>query len=113
MVTSKPNDRGNADKCQLITNKKGNFSITIKDEVVSNSETAKILGVTFGPALSFEPHIRQICRIGNSKLNAIARMSPFLNIQQRLKIDDIAFELFAMHSGIGRGIRQRKISQEK
>ena len=77
---------GNADKCQLITNKKGNFSITIKDEVVSNSETAKILGVTFDSALSFEPHIRQICRIGNSKLNAIARMSRFLNVQQRLKI---------------------------
>ena len=78
--------RGNADKCQLITNKKGNFTITIKNEVVSNSETAKILGVTFDSALSFEPHIRQICRIGNSKLNAIARMSPFLKIQQRLKI---------------------------
>ena len=77
---------GNADKCQLITNKEGNFTITIKNEVVSNSETAKIVGVTFDSALSFEPHIRQICRIGNSKLNAIAKMSPFLTIQQRLKI---------------------------
>ena len=77
---------GNADKCQLITIKEGNFTITIKNEVVSNSETAKIVGVTFDSALSFEPHIRQICRIGNSKLNAIARMSPFLTIQQRLKI---------------------------
>ena len=65
---------------------KGNFNITIKNEVVSNSETAKILGVTFDSALSFEPHIRHICRIGNSKLNAIARMSPFLKIQQSLKI---------------------------
>ena len=46
---------GNADKCQLITNKKGNFTITIKNEVVSNSGTAKILGVTFDSASSFEP----------------------------------------------------------
>ena len=45
----------NTDKCQLITNKKGNFTITIKNEVVSNSGTAKILGVTFDSALSFEP----------------------------------------------------------
>ena len=29
------------------------------------------------------------------------------------RIDDIAFELFAMHYGIGRGIRQKKIPQEK
>ena len=29
-----------------------------------------------------------------------------------LRIDDIAFELFAKHCGIGRGIRQKKISQE-
>ena len=28
-------------------------------------------------------------------------------------IDDIAFELFAMDCGIGRGIRQKKIPQEK
>ena len=28
-------------------------------------------------------------------------------------IGDIAFELFAMHCGIGRGIRQKKIPQEK
>ena len=28
-------------------------------------------------------------------------------------IDDIAFELFAMHCGIGKGIRQKKIPQEK
>ena len=28
-------------------------------------------------------------------------------------IDDIAFELFAMHCGIGRGIRQKKIPKEK
>ena len=29
------------------------------------------------------------------------------------KIDDIAFEPFAMHCGIGWGIRQKKIPQEK
>ena len=29
------------------------------------------------------------------------------------RIDDIAFDLFAMHCGIGWGIRQKKIPQEK
>ena len=33
--------------------------------------------------------------------------------QAALTIDDIAFELFAMYCGIGRGIRQKKIPQEK
>ena len=28
-------------------------------------------------------------------------------------VDDITFEIFAMHRGIGRGIRQKKIPQEK
>ena len=32
---------------------------------------------------------------------------------RNLPIDDIAFELFAMHCSIGRGIRQKKIPQEK
>ena len=30
-----------------------------------------------------------------------------------IAIDDIAFELFAIHCGIGREIRQKKIPQEK
>ena len=38
----------------------------------------------------------------------------FITGARKLKvIDDIAFELLAVHCGIGRGIRKKKIPQEK
>ena len=41
-------------------------------------------------------------------------MDFFITGARKLKvIDDIAFELLAVHCGIGRGIRQKKIPQEK
>ena len=35
------------------------------------------------------------------------------HLARRFQIDDIAFELFAINCGIERGIRQKKIPQEK
>ena len=38
---------------------------------------------------------------------------PGVYIFKTISIDDFAFELFAKDCGIGRGIRQKKIPQEK
>ena len=56
--------------------------------------------------------------LGNKSLQDImiitrSSLRDHLGIGQLLQIYDIAFELFAMHCGIGRGIRQKKIPREK
>ena len=46
-------------------------------------------------------------------LGLIGHQNNMRIISSTSQIDDIAFELFAMHCGIGWGIRQKKIPQEK
>ena len=71
---------GNADKCQLITNKTDKtMSLEIKNESVFNTTTSKILGVTFDNLLTFEPHIDNLCKKASLKISALARISTYLS----------------------------------
>ena len=54
---------GNADKCQLITNKiDDNLFIMVKDEPIFNTKTSKITGVDFDNLLTFTTHIENLCK---------------------------------------------------
>ena len=69
--------KGNEEKSQLIANSKNqNLHITIGNENIYNSKTAKILGVTFDNSLTFETHIKKLCKIAGQKISALARISP-------------------------------------
>ena len=75
---------GNPDKCQLITNKVDDtMSITVKNETVFNSNTSKILGITFDNLLTFAPHIENLCKKASLKVSALARMSVYLSKAKR------------------------------
>jgi len=53
----------NADKCNLITNAKSlELSFTIEGKTIFNNATAKILGITFDNFLTFEHHVKNLCR---------------------------------------------------
>ena len=42
-----------------------------------------LLGITIGSNLTFENHINNICKRASKKLNALARVSPYVNMQKR------------------------------
>jgi len=76
--------KGNADKCQLITNQiNKDISISILGKSLKNCDTVKILGISFDNHLSFEPHIKNICKVANLKLSALNRISPYLSHQKK------------------------------
>jgi len=78
---------GNADKCQLIVNKADNtMFLNVRNEAIFNSETSKILGVTFDNLLTFAPHIEKLCKTASLKISALARMSGFLNKSKRRRL---------------------------
>ena len=56
------------------------FSFEISDTVVCNSNSKKLLGVTFDNKLKFEKHIITICQRANRKLNALARLIPYIEL---------------------------------
>lgn len=76
--------KGNTNKSQLIVNNSDyNLSLTIDNELISNSKTANILGITFDNNLTFEAHIINLCKTANQKISALARICPYLTISKR------------------------------
>ena len=85
--------KGNAEKCQLIVNDiNENLFITLRNENIYNHRTAKILGTTFDNKLTFEPHIKNLCKISNQKLSALARICPYISLSKRRKIMNAFFK---------------------
>ena len=51
------------------------LNFQIPETVTQNSQSKKLLGVTFDNKLKFEKHINTICQKANRKLNALARVT--------------------------------------
>ena len=50
---------------------------------IKKSQYEKLLGVTIDTKLSFKAHIQQIYGKANTKLNALARIVPFMNLERK------------------------------
>ena len=72
----------------LLSNTDKNFFIKVGEQLIYNSDSEKILGVTFDNKLSFKNHISTICKKANQKLHALARVSNYMSFFQRRIIMD-------------------------
>ena len=63
----------------------GNVRATAKiDSNYTESEKEQVLlGITIDSSLTFENHINNICKRASQKLNALARVAPYMNMQKR------------------------------
>ena len=77
----KPND----DKCHLIVSNQDNVSVTLGNEIIEATDSVDLLGVTIDRSLNFNEHVTNLCKKGNQKLHALARISKYLN-EDKLKI---------------------------
>ena len=73
----------NTDKIHLLVS--GNVRATAKiDNINIESENEQVLlGITIDSNLTFENHINNICKKASQKLNALARVAPYMNMQKR------------------------------
>ena len=81
MNEMKPND----DKCHLIVTNQDSVSVTLGNETIEATDSVDLLGITIDSNLNFNEHIRNLCKKGNQKLHALARISKYLN-EEKLKI---------------------------
>ena len=56
-----------------------NETFTFKDVCYKNSKEEVILQITIDSKLNFDSHIKNMCKKTGQKLNALSRMSIFLN----------------------------------
>jgi len=71
--------KSNDDKCHLIICNQENVSVTLGNEKISESDSVKLLGVTIDKKLNFTEHVSELCKKGNQKLHALARVSKYLD----------------------------------
>ena len=58
-------------------------AIATIDNSYIESEDEQVLGTTIDSNLTFENHINSICKKASQKLNTLARIAPYMNIQKR------------------------------
>ena len=77
----KPND----DKCHLLICNHVQGSVTLGHEKIEATNSVKLLGVTIDNKLNFTNHVSGLCKKGNQKLHALARIPKYVQ-EDKLKI---------------------------
>ena len=75
--------KANPDKWHFICRSNDKLKIVIEDQTISNSNCEKLLVVLLDSKLTFKPHIDSICPIAGLKLNAISRITPYMDFRKR------------------------------
>ena len=75
--------KANLNKCHFLLSITDAFSFEISETVTRNSNSKKLLGVTFDNKLKFEKHIVTICQRTNRKWNALARLTPYMELGKK------------------------------
>ena len=79
----------NADKFQSILLSRGStsdFLFNVGGHSIPPNNTLKMLGGTLDDKLNFKTHIRKVCQKASRRINALKRISKFLNEQCRMRV---------------------------
>ena len=75
--------KGNEDKCHVILISQDNVRVNISTAQIENSKCQKLLGINIELKLTFEDHINRIGKKANAKLNALSRISYYMDPLKR------------------------------
>ena len=75
----------NSDKCHLLVSGHHyeEMSVKIGEDIIWESKTVKLLGITIDKELKFDKHVNQVCSKANKKLSVLSRMRSFLSLEKR------------------------------
>ena len=76
----------NTGKSHLLLSGNSRATATIDNSYTESEDEQILLGITIDSNLTFENHINSICKKACQKLNALARIAPYMNIQKRRAI---------------------------
>ena len=79
----------NAGKSHLLLSGNSRATAAIDNSYIELEDEQVLLGITIDSNLTFENHINSICKKASQKLNALARIAPYMNIQKRRTISSL------------------------
>ena len=74
--------KANSDKSCSLLRTSTYSSANINGDIINNSESEKLLGVTIDYKLNFEKYLSKICDKASQKFNALARIYSYININK-------------------------------
>ena len=75
--------KANSDKSHLLLRSSTSSTANINGDIIKNSESEKLLVVTIDYKLNVGEHLSKLCDKARQKLNTLARISSYMNINQR------------------------------
>ena len=76
----------NTGKSHLLLSRNSRATATIGISYIELEDEQVLLGITIDSNLPFENHINSICKKASQELNVLARIIPYMNIQERRTI---------------------------
>ena len=73
----------NTDKSHLLLSGNASQTSKIDNNLIESENEQVLLVVTIDSNLSFEKHINNLCKKASQKLNPLARISGYINLQKR------------------------------
>ena len=75
----------NVGKCHFLVSTSQEIILSVNKFKIKNSDCKKLLGVKFNSKHKFDHHITDLCGIASRKIQALARVTSFMNLsKQRL-----------------------------
>ena len=71
--------KANPDKYLFLFSPNREVSLTIESQIIKNSNFGKLFGIKLASKLNFNYHIHDICQKAGQKLNAISKITPYMN----------------------------------
>ena len=75
--------KANPDKCYLLTSSRDKVSICVDNYNIKSSKCEKHLGNKIDNKLNFDTHVDEICTKAGQKLNALSRVTPYIDLSKR------------------------------
>ena len=75
--------KANPDKCHFLCSTNSEVSLTIENQKIKNSKFQKLLGIKLDSKLNLNSHMYDICQKAGQKLNAITRITPYMDFVKR------------------------------
>ena len=76
----------NTGKSHLLVSRNVGATANIDKNYTKSEKEQVLLSITIDSNLTFENHINNICKRTSQKLNALARVGPYMNMQRRRRI---------------------------
>ena len=73
----------NSRKIHILFSGNDNVSANIDDYTIISQNKNKLLGIILDSKLSFADHINSLCKKASQKLNALARIAPYMCLEKR------------------------------